>query len=120
MQISETTLLKKLQLSKQFSRKRLCARKSELGVGMLKPTIMIMILALKLCLGHERNNNRISNMIAINEKNLTCQHGYNQSMLNIERLTKPKNITWSDEIRHALESREIIIENGDGSWSYKI
>jgi len=54
MQICESTLLKKLRLSEKFPRRILYARKSELGVGILKPTTMIAILALKLYLGHKK------------------------------------------------------------------
>ena len=67
MQISKAILLKKLGLSKKFPKKILYSRKSELGVGIMKPTTMITILALKLYLGHKRNEDRISNIISIIE-----------------------------------------------------
>lgn len=37
---------------------------------------MIAILALKLYLGHKRNEDRISKIIEINEKNVAYQYGY--------------------------------------------
>jgi len=62
------TILNKLGLSKKFLRDILYARKSALGIGLLKPTTIIAILAAKLYVGHMRKNNRISNIIQINEK----------------------------------------------------
>ena len=93
MQISKSILLKKLGLSEKFPRKILYSRKSELGVGILKPRMIIAILALKLYLEHKRNEDRISNIIAINKQNVAYQYGYNQSILSMKRLMKPRNIT---------------------------
>jgi len=70
MYISQSILLKKLGLSKKIPRKILYAQKSELGVGILKSTTIVAILALKLYLGYKRNKDRISNIIMINEMNI--------------------------------------------------
>ena len=70
MKISKPVLLEKLGLSVKFLRKILYTRKTALGVGLMKPSKIIMILALKLYLGHMRNNNRIVNIIKINEENV--------------------------------------------------
>ena len=48
MKISELVLLKKLELSEKFPREILYARKSALGVGLLKPSTIITILTLKI------------------------------------------------------------------------
>jgi len=80
-ELSESTLLKKLGLSENFPRKILYSRKSELGVGILKPSTIITILALKLYLGHKRNEDRISNIIIINKMNIGYQYGYNKNIL---------------------------------------
>ena len=60
MNISEPVLLKKLGLSEKFPREILYARKSALGVGLLKPSTIITILTLKLYLEHMRNDDRIA------------------------------------------------------------
>jgi len=60
IKISETTLLRKVGLSKKFPRKILYARKLQLGVGILKPSTILTILSLKLYLGHCRNQDDIS------------------------------------------------------------
>ena len=119
LHICESTLLKKLRLSEKFPRRILYARKSELGVGILKPTTMIAILALKLYLGHKRNKDRISKIIEINEKNVAYQYGYSQKLLDINRTMKPKNVIWSDEIANILQSRGIVLVNVDESRNYK-
>ena len=54
MKTTKSMLLRKLGLSEKFPRKILCAQKSQLGVGTMKPSTIITTLALKLCLGHKR------------------------------------------------------------------
>ena len=55
MKISKGTLLRKVGLIKKFPRKLLCAKKSQLGVGILAPNAILTTLLLKICLGHHRN-----------------------------------------------------------------
>ena len=81
MKICEPMLLKKLKLSKKFPRTILYARKSELGVEMLQPSTIVAMLVLKLCLGHVRNQDRISRTLKINERIIGCQCGYNNNVL---------------------------------------
>ena len=76
MQISESILLRKLGLSEKFPRKVLYAQKSQLGVEIIYPTIIIAILVLKLYLGHNRMKDRIAKIISINERNTLFQYGY--------------------------------------------
>ena len=54
MKISEKVLLKKMGLSEKFLRMMLYARKSALGVGLIKPSTMVLILLLKLYVEHVR------------------------------------------------------------------
>ena len=63
MEISEKVLLKKMGLSEKFPRKMLHTRKSALGVGLIKPSTMVLILSLKLHVGHVRAQNRIARII---------------------------------------------------------
>ena len=51
--ISESALLKKLGLSKKFPQKVLYSRKTTLGVGLLRPSTIIVILVLKLYIGYK-------------------------------------------------------------------
>ena len=62
-------LLKKLGLSENFPRSVLYSRKTALGVGLLAPRTIVDSLALKLCLGHRRANDRIAMIVQINEDN---------------------------------------------------
>lgn len=119
MQISESILLKKLGLSEKFPRKIIYAQKSELGVGILKPTIIIAILALKLYLSYKRNEDRISNIIMINEMNIAYQYGYNKYILQMKRSMKPTNIIWSNEITQMLEIRKISLHNIEENSYFK-
>ena len=47
MKISKVTLLRRLGLSERFPRKILYTKKSQLGVGILKPSTIIIILSMK-------------------------------------------------------------------------
>lgn len=109
--ICEPIILKKLGLSQNFPRTVLHSRKSALGVGLLVPRTIVDELSLKLHLGHRRAEDRIGNMMQIIEDDARSQHGYSKSIMEANRLEKPKNITWSDEIQAKLERREIKLEN---------
>ena len=60
MKISESVLLIKLDLSEKFLRKILHTRKIALGIGIMKLSIIIAILAIKLYLGYKRSEDRIA------------------------------------------------------------
>ena len=67
---SEKVLLKKLGLSEHFPRDVLYSRRTVLGIGIMKLSTIIDVLASKLYVGHERLNNRISKIIKINKENV--------------------------------------------------
>ena len=54
MKIYKLVLLVKLDLSKKFPRNILYTRKIALEVGIMKPSIIIAVLAIKLYLGYKR------------------------------------------------------------------
>ena len=81
-------LLKKLRLSEKFSRKVLYSRKTALEVGLLCLSIIIVILALKLYVGHKRFNDRISWIIKINKENTAVQYGYSDYLIKTPRRYK--------------------------------
>ena len=93
MRINEATLLRKLGLSEKFPQRIIYTRKSQLGVGILKPFTIITILSLKLYLGYRRNDDMIAKQIGINEKNAQFQYGYNKSILTSNRALKPNKVT---------------------------
>ena len=66
--MSKGTLLKKLGLSEKFLRKVSCARKSQLGVRILKLTIIITALSLTLLLGHRGKQDVVSYQMMTNER----------------------------------------------------
>ena len=107
----EPIILKKLGLSQNFSRAALHSRKSALGVGLLTPRTIADELSLKFHLGQRRAEDRIGNMMQIIEDNERSQCGYSKSMMEVNRLEKPKNITQSDEIQEKLERHGMKLEN---------
>ena len=96
--IYEPIILRKLELSENFPRAVLYSRKTALGVGLIVPRIIIDVLALKLYLGYQKVEDRISLLIQIIEDNAHMQYGYSESVIEVYRRIKPKKITWSDEI----------------------
>ena len=58
-------------------------RKFQLGVGIMKPSTIITVLALKLYLGYRRNEDEIAKQIGINERNTSFKYGYNKNIMII-------------------------------------
>ena len=77
----------------------------------MKHSMIITVLALKLYLGHRRNEDEIAKQIGINERNASFQYGYNKNIMAILRKEKPSNGIWSDDIIEILNNREIEIVN---------
>ena len=77
----------------------------------MKPSTIITVLALKLYLGHRRNEDEIAKQIGINKRNASFQYGYNKNIMAIPRKEKPSNGIWSDDIAEMLNNREIEIVN---------
>ena len=110
-EISEKVILRKLGLSERFPRDMLYSRKTALGVGIMKPSTIIDILALKLYVGHKRSNDRIAKIIRINEEEASYQNGFNENVIKTPRNLKLKERIWSDDIGEKLEKRMIEIVN---------
>jgi len=115
LKICERPILRKLGLSEKFPRELLYSRKSALGIGLLKPSTIIAILAAKLYIGHMRKNDRIANMIKINEEEAEWEYGYSQSIHQISQEHKTKQSTWSDEIATMWNDRGIKFHNKNSS-----
>ena len=111
MKISESTLLRKLGLSERFPRKTSHTRKSQLGVGILKPSTTMTILSLKLHVGHLRNEDEVAKQTCVNESNAQFQHGFSKETLKTESKWKPDNKMWSDDIAQRMETRKINLVN---------
>ena len=90
LEISERAILKKLGLSEKFPRAVLHSRKTALGVGLMKPTTIVNILTLKLCVGHKRFNDRIAKIIGLNEEEATYQNGCKEHVCKTSRRFKMK------------------------------
>jgi len=102
-ELSEKVILKKLGLGERFSRDVLYSRKMALGAGLMKPTTIIDMLALKLYIGYKRLNDRIAKIIRITEEDATYQNGYNEHLIKTPRKFKLKEGIWSDGVGGKLE-----------------
>ena len=69
------------KFSAKFPRKILCARKSKLGVGIIKLPATINIMSLKLYVGNVRVQDRLATMIKIKKENMMLQNEYNSCIL---------------------------------------
>ena len=77
----------------------------------MKLSTIIIILILKLYLGHMRKDDRIAWIIKINEENAYIQYGYSNQILSLLRKYKLEIGIWSDDVGEMLESREISLIN---------
>ena len=59
----EPILLRKMKLSEKFPRSVLYSRKTALGVGLLAPRTIVDILSLKLYIGHQRMESKVTKII---------------------------------------------------------
>ena len=88
----EKTILRKLGLSEKFLREVLHSRKTAMEIGLLKPSTIIAIVAMKLCIGYKRTNNRIENMIQINKEHAEWQYRFNNNILKVSSDNKFEQI----------------------------
>jgi len=62
-------------------------------------------------IGHKRKNDRLSNIININEEMAEIEYGYSSSIIQTSERYKTNRMTWSDEIGETLIERKIEITN---------
>ena len=77
----------------------------------MAPKTIIDGLAMKLYLGHQRSEDRISRIIQIIEDNASTQYGYSKGVMEVKREDKPSTIIWSDEIQEKMMKRGITLDN---------
>ena len=114
IKISKSILLKKIGLSEKFPRGMLCARKSALGVRLIKLSIMVLISALKLCAGNVRARDRIAKITNVNEDNAMLQNGYSNHIFEAPVRDDKEVVIWSEEIGWELQKQKIEITNNYG------
>ena len=102
MKISKFIYLVKLGLSKKFLRKILYIRKLALGVGLIRLSTIILILAIKLYLRHKRFKDRLSKIIKINEENSQLQYEFKEYPIIMSIKYKSNTRNWSDNIGEML------------------
>jgi len=113
MKLSETFLLQKLKLSVKMPREVLYTRKSALGVGLMKPSTIIAVLALQSYFGHMRMEGVTAQMVNILEENKVVQYGYMSNIMEILREYKIEQTTWCDEIAQMTNERNLEVLNRD-------
>ena len=79
----------------------------------MKSKTILVILALKLHIGHKRLETNISTKIKINEETQFLQDGYNSNPIETPSDKKIKNRIWTDEIGNVLSSRGMYFCNND-------
>ena len=102
MKTHKSTLINKLGCSKKFLRRILCARKSALGIGIMRPNTIADMLALKLYFRHKRVETRIGNLIQIIEDIATVESEYNKNIMTITKEEQMEVLIWIYKIVNAL------------------
>ena len=109
--ISEPVLLRKLKLSEKFPREILHARKSALGIGLMKPSTILAILASQLFFGYLRMKDDASTMITSIIHNENVHYKYTKNIIEIDSKYKMMQSTWYDEVAHMLKERKLKVIN---------
>ena len=68
MKIYKPIILQKLGLSEKFLRKILYSRKSALGIGLIKSSIIMAMLIIKLNLWYKQIKSNVTKIITISER----------------------------------------------------
>ena len=113
MKIYEESILKKIGLSAKFPRQILYARKSALGVGIMRPSTIVNTLAIKLYIRHQQKKSRLASFININEENSFIDNGINKDPIKTPHNKRFWEYTWSDEITEYLQKRDLEVINQD-------
>ena len=83
--IYEPVILRKIGLSKKFSRYVLYSRRTALGIGLMSPRTIMDVLVLKLYVDHNRMESEVARMIKVNEENEMLHYGYSTRVLETDR-----------------------------------
>ena len=113
MELSRIVLLCKLKLSQKFLREMIHTRKSTLRVGLMKPLMMITILAQQLYFGHAQSNNNTAKIMQTIIDNELIKNRFNRSIIEMPLKYKIDQTTWCNEIDQMLNSRKIEIRNAE-------
>jgi uncharacterized protein with PQ loop repeat len=111
MKLYEPTILKKLRFNIKFPCNVLYARKSILGIGLIKPSTAIQALALKQYIGHKWIDTKLAKTIDINKEIAHLQYGYSTSPIKTAITLKPSNTIWNDEVENILRKRKLQLIN---------
>ena len=111
MKIYKPVILKKLGLSEKFPQKILYARKTASGVRILKQSTIIVIFVLKLYLEYKHCEDKIAEIISINEENARLQYGYKEHIIETATEDKPNRTIQSISIGEIMKSRRIKLIN---------
>ena len=109
--ISEPVSLRKLKLSEKFSREVSHARKSALGVRLIKLSAILAVLASQLCFGHLRMKDETATMITSIADNENFHYGCTKDIMNAESKHKMSQTTWYDETSSVLNERKLTVIN---------
>ena len=111
MKLSEPVILKKIQLSVKFPREVLYARKSALGIGLMKPSTILAVLAAQLYFGYQRMKDDTSKMIQSIIDNGQVHYGYSKDIMEVNKEYKMEQTIWCDEVANMLAERKISVTN---------
>ena len=111
IKISKPVLLKKINLSEKFPREVLYARKSALGIRLMKPSTILAVLAAQLYFGHERMKDATSKMMQSNIDNGNVHYRYSKDIMRVKTEYKMEQTIWCNEVASILAERKISVAN---------
>ena len=96
MCIYEVTLLWKLNLSTKFLRSILYAHKSAAGISIIKPSIIVNTLVMKLYISHKWQQSRILKFISVNEEIESIYYSFTKYPITISNSNRYRKVIWSN------------------------
>ena len=109
--IYKEPIVKKLGYSMKIPKRVIYIRRNTLGIGILKPKMIIETLVLKLYVEYKRVKTRIAKLININEVMQFTESGYNLKVISQQKKQQTISTTWTNNISNILNERKLNLIN---------
>jgi len=108
--IYKELILRKLGLSIKYLKELLYERRGTLGVGFLSSNTALTITSLKLYIGNQRMQSRVSELINVNEQYNHILSGSQLYPIAVNTNNTYWKYSWIDQINKVLNKREIKVK----------
>ena len=119
--ICESPMIRKLAYVYNFPGKFLCAQKSCLEIGIIKPNAVKGTLEIKLCVGNKRSQAKVNIIASVQEECSFVDSRMAKEGINRHMIKRCWSKGWAEEVENKINTRKIeIIECQTQSRDKKI